>query len=245
MKNFLNQFCFAFILFVLSFSVFAQSKDILEPNQVSFDVKAEEWVATKAADVTISVDATLDKLNSVEMREQIVKQLAEISNNNIWNITVFNVSQNDSGLDQLHVEAESRLNEALLTDLNVKVKALTKPGLTFRVISVDFTPSLAELEAAKADLRSKLYKEALAETARINAIYPDKKYFVHSLIINSMETPPIMPLNRSALFAVGGAPFPYAANVAHVAEVKSGNAPMLSVSTKIQMTASIGLASTM
>ena len=238
MKN-LIRILFLIAAFIISFAVYAESKEFFVPNQIAFEVQGEKWVVTKTAEVTISADAILDKTSSAAMREEIIKKLAAIGSNISWNTTVFNISQNDSGLDQLHVEAQARLGEDLLAGLNAKIKDMTRPGLTFRVVNISFSPSLSEVEAAKAELRSRLYQEALSEVSRINSIYKDKKYSVHAITINSLENPPIYPI-AMASFASALAP---RIDGAGMNKMKVNSVPMVSVSTKIQMSANVILAS--
>lgn len=208
--------------------------DFIDEPTVTLELRAEQWVTTKTALVTVSVDATLDKSNAIVVREEIMKRLSEeVAKDASWNITTFSSSQNESGLEQLHVEATARLDENLLANLRERVKNITKPGLTFKVNNIDFSPSLEELEKTKAELRANLYKEALAEAGHLNAIYPDKKYYVHSITINFAEIQPFLPKREfvgGGVMAMVPSPLP------------ERNAPMLTVSTKAEMSALVELA---
>lgn len=212
--------------------------DITTPSVVEFQLQKEQWVKTNTALVTISADVTLDKANSfIQTREQLLTKFATLAENITWNITTFNTSQSDSGLEQMHVEAQARLAENTLGNLREKTKELSKPGLTLRLVSIDFSPSAEELETAKANLRSVIYTEAKQEITRINKIYPEQNYILHSITFQPTAPTPI----------------PLALNVmaSRVADSTFGsankNAPtdtaVLAVSTKMQLTATVDLSS--
>lgn len=212
--------------------------DITTPSVVEFQLQKEQWVKTNTALVTISADVTLDKANSfVQTREQLLAKFATLAENITWNITTFNTSQSESGLEQMHVEAQARLAENTLGNLREKTKELSKPGLTLRLVSIDFSPSAEELETAKANLRSIIYNEAKQEITRINKIYPEQNYILHSITFQPTAPAP-MPLalnvmaSRVADGTFGGANKNAATDTA-----------VLAVSTKMQLTATVDLSS--
>jgi len=159
-------------------------------DEVTFPVVATQWVTTKTALLTVNVNATLTDASLVATRELIMSQLGKIAQGE-WHITQFERSQDSSGLEKLTVDAQVRVDQASLTNVYAQVKALTKPGLTYSVGSIEFTPSRSETEAARAALRAQLYQQVADEVVRLNKTYPEQHYSVHSVAIDGMMSPPM------------------------------------------------------
>lgn len=176
-----NIFVFAILMWI---SISAFGTEMIEPNRVSFQLQAEQWVLTNTAEFTVSVDATLDKLGLAQARAQILGKLAALSKDADWHITVFDRSQNQSGLEQLRVEAQTRLPEKDLSNLRDKAKEISKPGLIFNIQQINFIPSLADYEKVRTELRSTIYTNAQAEVERLNKAFPNQNYSVHAVIFH-------------------------------------------------------------
>ena len=133
----LFRICLLFLLLITSSEIFAECKDTLQPNQVIFDVKAEKYVDAKYTRVVLSVDATFNNTNLADVRKQITSYLNLISPGTTWNNIGFNIFQNDTGMNQLRMEVEARLDEKALSQLNNRVKDISKPGINFKVLQLD------------------------------------------------------------------------------------------------------------
>lgn len=208
-----------------------------KPGTIQFQVRAEQWVKTSSALVTVGADATLSKGTSLaKIREEILKKFTDFSDNKTeWNITVLNTSPSDSGLEQIHLEAEARLPENKLAILRDKAKDLSKPGLTLHIISINFSPSLNELETARNSLRAEIYNDAKEETARLNKVYPSQQYGIYSITFQPMFDQPMAMMSN----AVGAGRAVAGENrISAEADIEPR---LLAVSTKIQMTAVVEL----
>lgn len=215
-------------LFLMLFSLLSFAKDDTS-NSVVLQLQSEQWVTTNTAEVIIGIDATLDKLGLLQVRDNVLKNLTALAKAD-WHLTDFNQMQNESGLEQLHIVANARVPEALLSGLRDQAKVMSKPGLAFHVLAINFTPSLGEIESAKANLRSDLYTAAQDEVVRLNKVYHDQKYVIHSINFSDAQPPmPMMAMN--SLVGMGDG----------ASKIKSA-ATILAVSTKIQMMATIELA---
>lgn len=223
-----------FILLVLPISFAAADTN---SSNVMMQLQAEDWVTTQSADVTVMIDAALDKAGAIEMRNQINTKLSSLVNVP-WHITYFDTSKNAAGLDELHVEATARVPENFITGLHDKAKDLSKPGITFGVSRIDFTPSLAEFENMRGMLRAKLYIAAKDEVARINKAYPEQKYHLQSISFQDSSVMPPMPYATNMVKAAG---IPRAALAVAKGTVADNASAVLAVSTKIQMTATVTL----
>jgi hypothetical protein len=153
-------------------------------NKVILTLGAKKWVKTQSAKLQVSINATLTNKNLVMMRADIMSKLNAIAKGD-WHITQFNRSQDSSGLEKLFVQAEARVNQSLLSDVNVKAKRVTKPGAKYQVTNVDFNPSLQEMQQAKKDVREMIYQKANKEIASLNAAYPTQKYSLFELVFVS------------------------------------------------------------
>ena len=149
-------------------------------NEVTFHLTAEKWVQTTTAKITISINATLNNKTLSQMREQIMANLNKITKGQ-WHITDFERSQDSSGLEKLYVEAEARVNESSLTNVNTEAQALSVPGVKYKVKNIDFTPSMKDIEEAKKDLRKTIYQDASTEISTLNTTYPEQKYVLHAI----------------------------------------------------------------
>ncbi|NKB47253.1 MAG: hypothetical protein GKR77_05635 [Legionellales bacterium] len=155
-------------------------QEALVLDQVIFQVSAEEWVKTETAVVHVNIDAALSETDLATMRTQIMENLVKIAQAD-WRITQFQRSQDRSGLEQLNVRAQARVPEAALTKLNSQAKAVSKAGATYRIDQVDFTPSLAEVEAVNTQVRQKIYTQINAEITQLNQDFSGKQYTVHQI----------------------------------------------------------------
>lgn len=149
-------------------------------NDVTFTLTAQEWAKTDQAKVTVAVNATLNKMALAKMREQIMGNLNKIAQGS-WHITEFERSQDSSGLEKLYVEAEARINEKNLSNVNAQATEVSQAGIKYKILNIDFTPSTADIEKVKKNLRSTIYRDAQTEIATLNGVYPGQKYVLHEI----------------------------------------------------------------
>lgn len=164
------------------------------------------------------------------IQDDILKKLATLSDQGEWHIISFDRSQDQSGLEKVQISAQARLPSTALTVLRDKTKTMSKPGQTFTVDNIDFTPSEDEIRAANIALRGVIYQQAKDEVDRLNKAYPDQKYYVHDINFIEgiiMAPGPIMPMNAMAMRS----------------NMQSDNAPKLSVGNKLSINATVVLAS--
>jgi hypothetical protein len=171
-------------------------------NEVTFRLSAEEWVQTTSAKLMVEIHATLDKKTLAQMRQQIMVNLNKIAQGN-WHITNFERSQDNSGLEKLYVVAEARVNESALTNVNTEAEKLSEPGVKYKIQNIDFTPSMADMEKAKMDLRKTIYHDAQAEITTLNSVYPAQKYVLHGIQFGEYVTANGMRAMPMVMMATG------------------------------------------
>jgi hypothetical protein len=177
-------------------------------DEIGLDIKAEGWVETTTARVIAVVDASLSAEQVGEARAGLRRVLQELAPEAQWHITGFSRAQDPSGLEQWRVEAETRLPEAALGTLNETARALSRPGRKVRIAGIDFTPTMAEMEAALSALRQELYASAEAELARVRAQWPDRDYRIHRIDVapeGTIPAPRLLTMRAEASYEMASA----------------------------------------
>lgn len=186
---------FAFVFMAAApCSAFAEEKP---DDSVAFDLSAEDWVVAKAARVLLSVEAAVNASNEGSMRADMIKAVGNAVKAD-WRMTAFNRAQDQTGMERWSVIFEARVPEASLSGLANAVKKASKPGMQIKVDTVDFSPSLEEMEAARAALRTRIVKSANEQLASLNAALPGRNFRISSLTFNNnMAVPVPMPMFRT------------------------------------------------
>ncbi len=190
-----------FLIFSLLFLPPLVFADVIEPllNKISLQLSAEKWATTATARVVVNLDAALDKFALANINDEMLKKLQAFASNE-WHITSITRNADKSGLEQVHIEAEARIPANSLGALRDKAKALSKPGETYTIANIDFTPTLAEMELATADARNQIYNNAKQEVAKLNELYPEQHFFLYSIDFSPVPTPIVpLPLNRTLI----------------------------------------------
>ena len=159
------------------------AKDIIEQplDKVSLTLSSERWVKTNTAKVKVSINATLTNLSLVQMRRQILENLNKIAKAD-WHITQFNRSQDTSGLEKLFVSAEARVNQSVLSNVNIQAEKSSKPGIKYKINNIDFTPSELDVQKVKKLVRQDIYKKITSEISQLNTIYSKQQYSLYRVM---------------------------------------------------------------
>lgn len=150
-------------------------------NTVTLQLNAEQWVTTKTALVTVGVNASVSDQGLEKIQSEVLSKLNQISSKGEWHIVSFNRSLDQSGLERVQISAQVRLSSSDLVGMRDKAKALSKPGETFTIDNVEFTPSATELRDANVVVRNDIYQQVKTEVASLNQLYPDQKYYLHTI----------------------------------------------------------------
>ena len=145
-------------------------------DEIVLQLSAEEWVETKTARVVIAVDLAISAGQFGQARAEVEGDLRAISPKGVWRLTQFNKLRDEAGYERWRLLAESRLPGKVLSSLGATVKNVSRSGRAFRLQAIDYTPTLAEREAARAALRARLYAEAGREVAAINKAFPGRDF---------------------------------------------------------------------
>ncbi len=226
------------VLALMAITPFAFAADAVFPPQmvldkVLFQVSAKQWVTTQSALLGVNINVTLSNADLVKARSDIMERLNKIAAGD-WHLIAFERSQDNSGLEKLYVQAQARVNQTALTDIYQNAKSVSVPGAKYEIGSVEFKPSLEEVQAVLVRVREQLYQQVNDELGRLNKIYPTQNYSVSNLVFVSGNNPPAQPLraykeNTMMTMAVGSA--------------APGAMPEVAVSNELTLTAVVEAAS--
>ncbi len=199
-----------------------------QSDTVTLPLTLEDWVQTDTARTELAVDASLPGSDAGKVRADILGAVKSLAQGADWRFTAFDRNQDASGLEHWHAVIEARMAEAQLGGLSDRAKQASKPGLQIKVQTVDFSPTLAEVETAKAKLRAEMYKKVNEALAQLNQAEPDRKYR-------------IMRIDFNGPIATPGAPKMMRAMAAPMPEQDEGG---ISLSEKAQLRANVTFAAT-
>ncbi|MDD3029588.1 MAG: hypothetical protein PHS57_04835 [Alphaproteobacteria bacterium] len=183
---------------LLAYPAAAFSSEPPADDAVSFDLAAETWVSTQKATVRLNVEAAVSDADASKTRSAMDRAVRSVAKAD-WHMTNFVRSQDKTGLERWSVFFEARLADDSLNGLAEAVKKAGRPGMQIRVASIDFSPSLDEIEAARAALREQLLKQAAEQLAALNATLPGRHFRIGAVSFSNEGAP--IPRPVKALFA--------------------------------------------
>ena len=157
--------------------------------KIHLQLSDEAWVSTTTARVHVKVAATHQRGELSRVRQQILAKLAELAPQVDWHVTHFFLSQDQSGLETVQLQAQARLEQKQIGHLRSNAKKLSRPGLNMQIQDVSFDASLSDQEATRAQLRSTIYQRAKEELAKINALYPQHTFVLGEINFINNLTP--------------------------------------------------------
>lgn len=200
-------------------------------DQVVLSLSAEDWVEAEEARVIVAIDAALPGSDAASVRTEMLGALDKLAADGEWRFLSFDRFQDESGLERWRARAQARLPETALGGIANRADDASRPGLQVRVENTDFSPTLAEIEAVEADLRSELYERAREELDRLNQVFPDRDYRVATIDFLNQGYHPMMDRGQPMM----------AMSRAEMAPAPMQGGSGLSVSQKLTMTAQIVL----
>ncbi len=152
-------------------------------DKVQMMLSADKWVNTTTAKVEVAINATLTQSSLVQMRRQILKNLNIIAKGE-WHIVQFNRRQGSSGLENLYVNATVRVAQSTLSEVYNLAKKVSKPGVQYKIMNIDFSPSSSDVKRVEKLVRQELYRKINNEVAELNGIYTKQHYSVHHIVFS-------------------------------------------------------------
>lgn len=197
---------FLISLFIIFYSAFAWADVDYGPllNKVSFNLQSQQWVTTKTALVYVGINAAVADQGIANVQAAVLNKLKQLSDKGEWHVMTFNRQQDQSGLESISITAQARLPQDQLSGLRDRAKAISKPGETYNINDVQFTPSDDEIKQAMITLRNDIYQQAKNEIDALNKTYPDQKYYLYSIDFGAQPSAPMaanmMAMEKSASY---------------------------------------------
>ena len=190
---------------LLSFTTPAFADAPKPDDTVSFELSAEDWVTTKTAHVTLGVEAAVKASDEGDLRADMLKAVNSAAKAD-WKETGFNRSQDQTGMERWSVMFDARLEEDELNGLADKLKKESKAGMQVSIANVDFSPTLEEMESARAALRAHILKEANEQLAALNTALPERGYRISEVTFSG--GPVVMPrmMHKTMMALAASAP---------------------------------------
>ncbi|MEH6403567.1 MAG: SIMPL domain-containing protein [Sneathiella sp.] len=150
-------------------------------DKIVFSLQKEGWVTTKSAKVVVNFDIVQQQETPSELKEQVMASLKNLASEAQWQITSSVERKDSSGLNRWFVSAEARIGEKFVSGLSDRAEKTGRKGFKVRIGRVDFSPSLDEKEQGLGQLRALVYKSALEEANRLNAVIPNRAFRVYKV----------------------------------------------------------------
>lgn len=158
-------------------------------DTITYKITDEAWVPVWTAKLNVEYLANLDQDQLDVFQDNFMARLNQIVSVGKWNVTSFERQKEASGLEKVNIRASIRVPFKALTGLSNKIESVSKPGAKFVIASIDYTPSLADEEKAREDLRERMYATARSELVRVNKIFPNHRYGIQSITFIQTPTP--------------------------------------------------------
>ena len=193
--------CMLGFILALCFAAPALAQEPPRPDDtVSFTLSAEDWVITKTAHVILNVEAAATAANAGSLRADMTKSVNDAAKAD-WRLTGFTRTQDTTGMERWSVTFDARLPESALNGLADSVKKASKAGMQITVGALDFAPTLGEMEAANAALRTHILKDAGDQLATLNVTLPGRSYRIAQITFDPEEAPPLRLFGKHPMMA--------------------------------------------
>ncbi|MCR9254497.1 MAG: hypothetical protein NXI16_00180 [Alphaproteobacteria bacterium] len=153
----------------------AQAEDAVR-DEIILTLQEEAWVDATDARLVLSIETAVSADRMAETRQRIAATLDDIDPSASWRTTQFNRFPDPTGLERWRVVAEARVAETTVGDVRGRTEAASEAGYKVTVQVIDFSPGPSAYEAARAELRQKLYAAAKAERDRLNAVFTERGF---------------------------------------------------------------------
>jgi hypothetical protein len=166
-------------------------------DAIVLSLSAEDFVRTETAEVVVTAEAAATGVDAGagtgKARADLLAAVRGLAPEGDWQLVRFTPSTDSAGLERWYAEAQARLPETALGSLGERARSSSRPGLQLRVDRIEFAPTLAEVEAAKARLRAEIYRRAGEELATVNKAYEGRAFRIGSVRFEEPGQPRPMP----------------------------------------------------
>jgi hypothetical protein len=144
-------------------------------NLITMPLQSQMWVNSHSAKVIVNVDASVSNKGLGMLRRAVRGNLNKVVRGS-WHITQFSRVQDSSGLEKVNVTAQVRVPDSQLSSVRAHAKALSQPGVKYRIADIQFTPSANQFSQTKTMLRAHIYQKAQAEIQQLNKTFAPQRF---------------------------------------------------------------------
>ncbi len=176
---------------ILSTTLFAATN----MKEISMQFSATDWVSTQKATVLLGIDANLTPAQMKPFHQHMKDTLEKIAKSD-WHVTSYTRNPTNTGLEHIHINAQTRIEMPALSGIRAKAEGLNTPGVQYHIDNIGFHPSNAERESVYAQLREALYARTKSELKQIRVQFPDIPFEIEKITMNaSWPRPGLLRMN--------------------------------------------------
>ena len=157
-------------------------------NLINLKITHQGWVQASMPKVTVQLNATLEADKLAVLRNAIPSNLSQIASIS-WHIISFQQDTDNSGFLKVTATATAHVPSDQIRGLNAKATKVSTTGQKYKITSIDYQPSLRDIQRTQGSLRDAIYTSARDELTLLNKIYPTAHYFLHGVTFQSQPLP--------------------------------------------------------
>ena len=180
----MNRIALSGVSFFAMASIAFADQTLPVQDQVVLSLQEEGWVTTNSADVRVYFNIVQQKETADELKKEILAALANLAPKAEWYILSSRESKDQTGLNRWNVSANARVAESVIAGLQGKAESISRPGFKMGITQIDFSPTLDETNALKANLRSRIYTKAKEEAERLSKAIGGTAYQIRMVNFN-------------------------------------------------------------
>ncbi len=162
--------------------------DEVKGGVITLTLSHEQWVMAETARVVVNVSSIGKEEEMAGIRLEVLKTLERLAQTE-WHITSYQRSRDQTGLTRFNLVAEGRVPEKGLNNLYQRAEELSRAGLQLRVMEIDYSPTVEEMENAMAEARRRIYERAFFEAENASKILRTKCRVLEVNFLGEETTP--------------------------------------------------------
>ena len=159
-------------------------------NKIAMTLEGEAWVETHEPKVIFQVNGHLAPSSKGGLYDNFKKDWAQLTSNATEaHIIQWEQQGEASGLETLGIQGEISLEANQVDVLKKKINELSKPGMNYKILSIQYVPCLKDREKARSLVREKIYERIEEELNHINQRNPRTPYHMSHVYFSQTPQP--------------------------------------------------------
>lgn len=173
----------------------------LSLDTINYQISAENTVEATKAEVFVKLNATVNSNDLASIQTKAKENLSQLLSINHWAVEDYSQDKTSSGLINVTMILKNRLTSQQLSELTDKIQSLNGRGLQYEVASINYQPSMAQLEEAKNNLRLDMLKQVSDQLAELNK-QTNSTYSIYNINFSQNISQPYPRANMMVSYAV-------------------------------------------